>query len=256
MYLLYLDASGHADFPPPYGRGKDTNYVLAGLAIQHTKWLSAWNGLEVIRRRYFPKIPQALPEVRYGDLINKRGLWATLTDGQRKQVADDIFNLIPTLEPILFAIKVDKIKHFLKYQTSSYGVEPSRQLTVRFMVPRFSKFLQRVGENGVMVYDSETVRIDQPLREFLFKGRLTGVVLQSNPNFDPTAFFRTQNKLDGLIETIFFVESRVSPMIQLADFCAYAVWSHFERKNSNRFNQIYPLFDHVGSTVYGLKEWP
>jgi len=121
LYLLFLDASGHSDFPPPYGKGRDTNYVLAGLAIQHQKWFSAYDGLEKIRRGFFPNTPQAFPEIRYGDLINKRGLWATLTDDQRKKLADDVFGLILSLEPVLFAIKVDKVKHFQRYIYSSTG---------------------------------------------------------------------------------------------------------------------------------------
>lgn len=226
------------------------------MAISHEKWFAAYNGIEQIRRAYFPQIPQSFPEVRYGDLINRRGLWNTINDSERKKFADDVFSLIFSLEPTLFAIKVDKIRHFLKYQFSYLGVEPARQLAIRFMVPRFSKFLDRKKETGIMIYDSETVRIDGPLREFLFKGRMTGVILNSNPQFDPTAGFRTQNKLDGIIETIFFVESRTSPMIQMADFCSYAIWSHFERGLSNRFKQLYPLFDADSGVVYGLKEWP
>lgn len=256
MYLLYLDASGHSDFPPPYGKGKDTNYVLGGLAITDDKWDLAYKGLEEIRQPYFPSHPPLVPEVRYGDLINKRGLWNTLTEAQRKDFADKVFDLIKSLTPVLFVVKVDKPQHFLKYQYSSQGVEPPRLLALRFMIPRFSKFLQRVHDRGMMIYDSETVRNDAPLRDFVFKGRFAGVVLETNPFYDSTAPYRTQNKLEGILESIFFVNSRESPVMQLADFCSHAAWTHFERSKSDRFNEIRHLLDHDGGQVFGLKEWP
>jgi len=250
MYLLFLDASGHSEFPPPYGRGKDTYYVLAGLAIKADRWFEAYTGLNQLCREYFPSCWSGI-EVHYGDLINKRGVWDRLTDKQRKEFADEVFKLIFQIEPTLFGIVINKVRHFEAYKEP----ESPRQLAVRFMVPRFSKFLQRKEELGLMVYDSETITTDRPLREFLTRGRLHGVVRAANWDFNPDAMFQTQNRLEGIIETIFFLESKNSPGIQLTDFCAYAIWSKYERSNGNRFKEIYDLFDRADGKVYGLLVW-
>jgi len=104
MYLLYLDSSGLPDFPPPYGKGRDNWYVVAGLAIQHQDWENVYRGLSKVVAKYFPTIPAGGFEIRYGDLINKRGLWGSLTDIERKNCADDIFNLILSSLSIKFLI--------------------------------------------------------------------------------------------------------------------------------------------------------
>ena len=251
MYLLFLDASGHSEFPPPYGRGKDTYYVLAGLAIEHTRWFEAYTGLNQLCRHYFPSV-QSQIEPHYADLISKRGVWVRLTDEQRKAFADKVFEIIRSINSTLFAMVINKVKHYEGYPTVA---ESPRQLAVRFMVPRFSKFLQRKRELGIMVYDSETITTDRPLRDFLTRGRLQGVVMEANFDFNPEAMFQTQNRLEGIVESIFFLESKNSPGIQLTDFCAYAVWSKFERSRDSRFKEIYDLFDREGSNVYGLRVW-
>ncbi|NLD66831.1 MAG: DUF3800 domain-containing protein [Crenarchaeota archaeon] len=250
MYLLFLDASGHSEFAPPYGRGKDTYYVLTGVAIQHQQWFTAFKELHNLCLKYFPKC-WAQIEIHYGDLINKRGYWNTLKDEQRKEFADSVFSIIAQLNPTLFAMVIHKTKHFEAYTTP----EHPKQLAVRYMASRFSKFLQRRKESGIMIYDSEAVSSDRPLHDFLTKGRFKGLVMQANFDFKPEVMFQTQNNLEGIIESIFFIESKYSQGIQLADFCAYAIWSHFERNNSNRFNQIYPLFDKLGVRNVGLYVW-
>jgi len=250
MYLLFLDASGHSEFPPPYGRGKDNYYVLAGLAIKESKWFESYTGLNAICKKYFPSGWEGV-EAHYGDLINKRGVWNRLSDSQRKEFADGVFALIRSIEPTLFAIVIDKVKHFEGYKFP----ETPRQLAMRFMVPRFSKFLQRTKELGIMIYDSEAISSDKPLREFLTKGRLQGVVREANWEFAPEAMFQTQNRLEGIVESIFFHDSKSSPGLQLTDFCAYAIWSKFERGNDVRFKEIRDLFDRVGASEYGLLIW-
>jgi len=255
MYLLYLDSSGLPDFPPPYGKGRDNWYVVAGLAIQHQDWENVYRGLSKVVAKYFPTIPAGGFEIRYGDLINKRGLWGSLTDIERKNCADDIFNLILSLKPVMFAVAIDKVSHYKKYSWGKRGPEHPRQLAVRFMVPRYSKFLQRIHDTGIMIYDSETAFNDRRLREFLVRGRLRGVVFEKNPFYDPLSVLMTQNRLEGVIETIFFIESHASPVVQLTDFCAYAIWTHFERQKSNRFNQIHQLFDQDQGKIYGLLIW-
>lgn len=251
MYLLFLDASGHSEFPTPYGHGKDTYYVLAGLAIEATRWFEAYTGLNQLCKKYFPSCWSGI-EVHYGDLINKRGLWARLTDLQRKEFADSVFQLIHQIQPTLFGIVINKVNHFEAYKTP----ESPKQLAVRYVVPRFSKFLQRKRDLGIMVYDSESLTTDRPLREFLTAGRLYGVVMNANWEFNPEAMFQTQNRLEGLIESIFFLESKNSPGLQLTDFCAYAIWSKFERPgNDARYKEIFDLFDKVDNTYYGLMVW-
>ena len=69
--------------PPPY-------------AEMHT-------GLNQIVVKYFRNVAPGSFEVKYGDLISKRGLWNGLTDLQRKNFADDIFSLVSQIQLVLFS---------------------------------------------------------------------------------------------------------------------------------------------------------
>jgi hypothetical protein len=248
MKFLYLDAAGDPGYPAPYGRSNTKYYVLAGLSIDPEKdWVKCREKLSEIVRKHFPNKENSPKELHYSDLTSRRKPFDTLSDTGRKMMADEIFDLILELKPVLFAIVVDKLKHRQKYSSP----ERPNILAIRFMVPRFSRYLKRISDQGILVYDSEERNINKELRNFLFEARDIGVVIQP-----AELLFYTQNYLDNLIETIFFVESHVSPVVQLADFCAHAIFLKYERGKTTRFNQIKNLFDSYQNVMYGLIEWP
>ena len=170
---------------------------------------------------------------------------------ERKKFADEIFSLGKSLDPVLFSVAIDKLAHYRKYITP----EPPHKLSVRYIIPRFSKFVQRYNEIGLMIHDAEGLS-DSALRKFVSDSRRSGIVLQGNPDFNPFAMFQTDNKLEGLMETILFTESHTSPVLQLVDFYAYATFAHYERNQSIRFNEFHDLFDHVGNNYYGIVKLP
>ncbi len=250
MYLLYLDGSGGADWPPPIGKSPTKFYVLAGLAIQPENWESAYNQVNDLISNYFPNPSKRPEELHYTHLIARKGPYGLLSNDQRRELADGVFKIAKSINPTLFAIVVDKMAHYNKYKTP----EPPKQLAFRFIAPHFSKFLDRKNETGIMIYDTEQARSDMFLRQFLETARKSGIVLQTwVPSYDP---YRTQNRLDKVVESIFFLESHLSPIIQLADFCSYAIFSKYEHKKDQRFNEIYDLFDNDNGKPWGLIVWP
>ncbi|MHB1868916.1 MAG: DUF3800 domain-containing protein [Nitrososphaerales archaeon] len=248
MKFLYLDAAGDLGYPPPYGKSNSRYYVLLGLSIDPaTEWLKARNGLSTIVRKYFPEKSHGPRELHYTDIASKKNPFDKLTGEQRKSLSDEVFNLIRDIHPTLFAIVIDKLAHRKKYASP----EQPNILAVRFMVPRFSKYLERISDKGIMIYDSEERQINRQLRNFLFDARDSGVVLEP-----AQLWYYTQDKLEHLVETIFFIESDSSPIIQLADFCAHVVFLSYERGKSDRFNQIKDMFDSYQGRTYGIREWP
>ncbi len=247
MQLLYLDASGGDDWPPPIGKSPTKFYVLTGLSITPESWDTAYQGVTGLIAKYFPDPDKRPRELHYTELIARKGRYGLLSDAQRKDLADEVFQITSRLKPTLFAVVVDKSRHYAKYSTP----EHPKQLALRFLATHFSKFLQRKGELGLMIYDTTQGRNDAFLRVFLEKARASGMVLQTWE--DP---LRTQNRLNNIVESIFFLESDLSPVIQLVDFCAYAIFSKFEHGKKDRYDQIHDFFDRDDGNVWGLVVWP
>jgi hypothetical protein len=249
MQLLYLDASGDPGWCPPHGKSATTWYVLAGLSLNEEKWTSAHQQVDSLMQSYFGSRNISCREFRYSSLIPAAPPYDTLTPAERRNLADDIFELIRGLSPILFASAIHKNSHREKYGLNA--ISP-KIWSLQLIAPRFDKFLSRTGSKGIMIMDQEETRKDRKLRELIQEARKRGIVLQSSILPDP---FRTDTKLPNLVESVMFVNSEDSPVIQLVDFCAHAVWNHFERNLSDRFNEIHHLFDSVGGSIYGLKVW-
>jgi hypothetical protein len=249
MQLLYLDASGDPGWCPPVGKSRTTWYVLAGLSLSDDKWSTAHDSVNQLVQKYFGSRNISCRELRYCSLISASPPYDSLTKIERKNLADETFSLISQLEPVLFASAIHKPAHREKYARNA--INP-KIWALQIIAPRFQKFLSRINAKGMMIMDAEERRKDKRLKELVQEGRKRGIVLQSSIDPDP---FRTDTRLPNLIEDMMFVNSEESPLIQLVDFCAHAIWNHFERSLGNRFQQIYPLFDADSGVMYGLKIW-
>lgn len=246
MRLLYIDASGNGDWPPPVGKSPSKYYVLVGLAIEPDKWDVAYAGVTQLIAKYFPNPNKRPVELHYAELIARKGAYGLLSSDQRLALANEVFAITKSVSPTIFAIVVDKLKHYQRYKTP----EMPNQLSLRFLAAHFSKFLQHHDDHGLMIYDATEARSDRFLRGFISRAQKEGLVLQTWE--DP---FRTQNKLEGIIESVFFIESELSPVVQLADFCAYAVFSKYEHGKDDRFKEIAGLIDRNDGQLWGLVEW-
>ena len=249
MYFLFADASADPGWPKPYGASPSKYYVLAGLCIPETKVRDMESLLDSVKQKHILAKGLKLKEFKYSALIAaKSEPWKNLTDVERKQVADDIFDALLKLDPVIFAIVIDKLAHRAKY---NYPHRPDT-LSMRFLMPRYQKFLDRKSEKGVIIIDPSTKNSDDEIKQMLSDSKKSGVVLQSFLSPDP---FRTNTKLPSVTST-FFSPSEDSAGIQFVDFIAYSIWSHFERRKSTRFGQIKPFFDNDKGITYGLKKWP
>jgi len=152
------------------------------------------------------------------------------------------FNLIVSLKPRLFATAVNKIQ--LKYRYG-IGAYPPKSLALRATIHRYSMCLNKNGMIGSVVLDEEEYRKDRELQTMTHEFRNHGVILRGE-SYQP----RYEDKLERVLNTITFAPSHMSPGIQLADSISKAVFSHFERCKSNRFNQLSTLWNRDLTKVY------
>lgn len=59
--------------------------------------------------------------------------------------------------------------------------------------------------------------------------------------------------IGNIVDIPYFAGSKETRMMQLADFCTYAVFLHYERGIDDFFDMIYPQFEKKkDGTLYGL----
>ena len=249
MHLLYLDESGDPGWPAPYGKSRTSWFVLAGLSLEDVQWKTVNEEYIRIVRKYFGRTCDNF-DLKYSALTSTYPVppYDQLDGNQKLNLSDDIFNLILEAKPVLIAIVIEKLKHKKQYGNRAHW---PKLLALRFMAPRFHKFLERIESYGIFVMDEEERKSDKKLKGLVRRAREAGIVLQT-----PYDIYRTDTQLKNIVESVLFVPSEDSPGIPLADFCSHAIWIHFERNLSKRFKQIYPLFDNHDGIVYGLKIWP
>lgn len=148
-----------------------------------------------------------------------------------KALADDVFQIIRDTELMLFAMIIDKEAHFAKYARPF----PVREYALQAMTNRFQKYLARIKDYGMMVYDSESTPVNKSLTELFetFKADGTGFVYPVN-----------------ILDTVLFTPSETAPMLQLADFCAYAFFSKYEHNKIDRYEQIKSKRDEYGERLF------
>lgn len=241
---LYLDSAGDPGWPPPYGRSKLNWYVVAGVALKPEEDLQAHKEADRILKKYIPRSEWHSPkfELCYHDLIRGKGVYSTLTHPQRLSMANEVFDLLLQLKPILFATAIDKLRLKQRYGANAYPVKP---LSIRATIHRFAMFLKRENMIGTVTMDEEEYRKDRKLQLMVRTFKRDGIIIRGW-TYQPMYI----EKIDRVLNTINFAPSITTPGIQLADFCSRTVWQHFERNKSRRFNQLSPLWDRNDSRVY------
>jgi len=226
MYFLHLDESGDTG---EFRKRNSRYYVLAGLASKPESYREIALSLKKIKEDFFEDMESQPDEIKYRDVIHRKFPYNKI-DG--KAFSDQIFDLILNSDFTLFAVVVDKVKHWRQYVNPL----PPDELGLEYMTERFQWFLERNEDIGLIVYDEMGGSIHRNLLKLFERFKKIG-----------TDYKRPRR----VIETIFFTPSETSVLLQLADFCAYSVFSRYEHGKDERFKLIESKFN-----KFGLKEFP
>jgi len=243
-HTLYLDASGDPGWPRPFGKSPLQHYVMAGIALTPYADHIAHVETDRILKKYIPESQRRLYppdkyELHYHPLHAGRDLYSHLTHKQRLLMANEVFSLIDSLDPVFFASVVDKLKLKRKYGIRAH--HPT-QYALRSIIDRFCKYLERNDEIGAVYLDEEEYKKDKTLRQMVHEFRRKGTAIRGF-YYSPSDV----NHLERILNAISFTPSEMSPGTQLADFLSRTTWLHFERKKSRRFNQLKHWDTHSGT---------
>jgi hypothetical protein len=165
-----------------------------------------------------------------------------LTYDERRNLAKDIAQCIASWGYArLFAECVDKIYFDPSRTSQSIDEQAFEQV-----VSRFEQYLQNISKSitpsqsyGLIIHDNnETVakRHTELMNRFHQRGTLW-------------------TKVERIIETPLFVDSKLTSMVQIIDVCSYALRRYLENGEEELFDLVYKRADRKDSVVVGVRHF-
>jgi hypothetical protein len=282
MYLCYVDESGVPEIP-----GNSSHFVLAGIAIPIERWREADAAISAIMNRYgladqelhtawlvrkyieqskiadfesldwthrrsevekfrvaeIYRVRRAGIAKRNSELkknYRKTAPYIHLTLGERERLAREIADAVSRWTwARLFAECIDKA-HFDPARTArSVSEQAFEQL-----ISRFEQFLRHTDvpgrpNFGLIIHDNNQTVSEKHtalMRHFHSQGTLWTTVSK-------------------IMETPLFVGSDLTRMVQIADFCSFAIRRYVENGNEELFSPLFQRGDRIGATVVGIRHF-
>ena len=230
MYVLYLDESGfHNDA---------TYFVLGGLAIFEREMHFLAQEMDDLQRKYFPEIQDPVEfhvsPMRVSDDRHVIPPFNQLDRSQRRQLIDNVYQIIRNHQGVLFGVAIEK----------AWRIDDDHYARAfEDLVSRFDRFLQRRNstaapggeQRGMIAVAESSYRQNLAALGERFRG-------------GSTRWGRVRN----LAEVPFFMPAKNSRSLQLADFCANAIYGRYNSGLTRDFDTIAPKFDREGFRVHGL----
>ena len=130
-----------------------------------------------------------------------------LSDVQRVQLADDMFGIIKGSDCRLLSVTINLERHCKRYV---WPANP-QAYAMLIMLERFQDFLEEWGADGRVVYERFNKRARKKAERTIKELR---EVLR----------FRHYKELSNIIGGVENGDPKMFPILQLADFFAYATW--------------------------------
>ena len=226
MHILYLDESGF--------ESRSKYFVLAGLAVfeREIYWFS--QDLDAIQHKYLPEASEPA-EFHASPLHSDHPPppFNALTKEQRRNLVAEVYGVIRTRYGIVFAEAIEKAR---------FPSDDPYEKAFEDLVSRFDLFLRRLNATSNEAEQRGIIAVAQSgYREHLevLGERFRGGGTRWGP-------------LHTLAEVPFFLPSKNTRLLQLADFCANAVYGRYESGLTRNFDIIAPKFDREGSRIHGL----
>jgi len=235
MYILYLDESGvHSEA---------RYFVLAGLAVFEREIYWFAQDMDALQKRHFPEISDPIEfhaSALHAPDTKKVPPFDSKTKEQKRQIVSEIYGILRDRRGILFGVAIEKA--WCK-QEDPYD-RAFEDLTSRFdlFLRRYNSKLNAQGPQG-----AEEQRGLIAVAESSYKNNLQ--ILGER--------FRGGGTRWGQVRTIadvpFFLPARNTRLLQLADFCANAIYRRYNDCDTRHFDKIAMKFDREeNSPIHGL----
>jgi len=227
MHLLYLDDSGSVSNP------QEDYVVLGGISVFETQAYHLANDLDKLAQSIDPSNPSKI-EFHASEIYSRRTPpWNKFSQDEARGIIKSILKILANSSNSTYAFACSVHK-------SSYS-EDGLYLAFEDLCQRFDTYLKKInieGDNqrGLLILDDsshETI-----LQELAQNFRKTGTQWGKNVRY--------------LADTPFFVNSKASRIIQLADHIAYAVFRRYNTGDTQYFDIIAHKFYQQDGIIHGL----
>jgi hypothetical protein len=229
VYILYLDESGTAS---------DASYfVLAGLAVFEREIYWYAQDVDAIQKKYLPDIDYPVEfhasPLRQKDSDKVPEPFNRLTFNERRQLVKDMYQIIRNRKGVLFGVAIEK--------AWSVHEEPYER-AFEDLTSRFDLFLRRINatageheQRGIIAVAESSYRRNLEILGERFRGGST-----------------RWGQLRTISDVPFFLPAKNTRLLQLADFCANAIFGRYNAGLTTDFDIIAPRFDREETRIHGL----
>ena len=233
MYLLYLDESGQAHGGK---KGSSTYFVLGGLALHEEDCYPFAVELDLLQSRLLPTHPSL--ELHASAMWAGRDEWRAVPRAGRHRLLDGVFDHLARWTapagrpPIFFGCAIHK-QDFMKNRDV-------QQLAHEEVFGRVNSLMRRLhleGKSHRMLVIADDSSYEKLLQALVPHWKQVGS--------------RTST-LDSLIEVPLYVDSKVSRLVQAADFVAWGIAQAYENGKVQYLDALEPRFDQFAGVQHGL----
>jgi hypothetical protein len=215
MYLLYLDESGD----PSSWQGH-RHFVISGVAVYEGEVDALTKQLTQVQEQYIPGVPIPIP-FHATDLRRGKGDFENLSLNVRRGILESVYKIIldsrfPDLIVFGAVLSIDSAKDFIQ----------ARHDTFEEACSRFNNFLIWQHRSG---HTSKGLVILDRNREEHYRQHLSAFKRSTKYGY-----------LGNVVDIPYFAKCRDTRMLQLADFCANAIFRHYEKQDNEGMSMILP----------------
>lgn len=231
MYIVYLDESGN----PNGWNNRQDHFAIGGIAVHENRIQSVSESLNAIQAKFFPDISVPI-KFHATDANSGVDRFRNLTQTQRQNLMDDVYDVIAGIEypnALLFATAINI--------TAVKNPDQALRDTFEDVVQRIDTFLARMDltgnpQKGLLIIDGNP-STGAKYRALISEFRESGT---------------RQGYLGNIVDIPYFSQSEDTRLLQLADFCAYAVFRYYERGDDQFLNKIIHRFDRRSRDFQGI----
>lgn len=230
MQLMYVDESGGDD-----ANATNTYFVLGGIVVFERSPYHICTEVEAIQEEFFPGTTAPI-EFRASAIWNGNGEpWNSMPRPDRGRLMSRLYQFIAERDDLtLFGIPMHK---------ASFASEHPMQKTCEEMAGHFDRYLENLEierpqhgrQRGLMIFDQS--KHEKTVQALMAQYRTTGASF---------------GRIRRFAEVPLFTDSKITRMLQLADFVAYAVFKNYERSDGQFLNVILKRFYQSVGTLHGL----
>lgn len=209
---MYIDESGdEGEYRFKNGQintGSSKYFTIAGIIVDSVEKEKIEKSTRSLIKRYFKSIQLSDKfKLHYHPLLHNRYPYDQLSRQQCKQLEDEVFHIIKKSDLQLLSATIDLEKHCKKYDKP----HKPKPLTLLLLLNRFQNFLEKRDGTGRAIYEGfgrkERLKTEYAMRRLSRDLNVT----------EHIGFQNIRRRIEN-------GDPKKYPILQLADFFAYATW--------------------------------